>query len=528
MKKILLCIALFIPVLLSAQTKKQPALKPYSADEAKDAKKDGDAALKALNYTEAIKIFDRLVVTEPNNGEYNYKLGICYLNTNLNKAKAVAYMEYAANANTKDKPKDITFDLGKAYLYAGLYDKANETFEKFRIEKKGTVDAKLKFEQWVNWATNAKAITATQVPATFENLGKAINSAWADYHPVIGASDTVVYFSSKRKGNTGGLVDDFGDIPSDIYMFTQNDSGRTKPKNLGVNVNTNFYDEALFVNAAGNRMLIYQDGFDCIGDLRQAELKGKQWDKPVMLGKDFVTKAQETGATLSPDGLTVYFAAEAEGSKTGKDIYRCTRTESTTWGKPERLGDNINTKADEDAPYLWLDGKTLFFSSTGHNSMGGYDIFKSIMKSPSEGFSKAENIGAPLNTVYDDLAMAVAADGKTLYMSAVRDSGFGDFDLYKVTLTTPITAAPMVYIQGSALTSAGTPAKGAFVVITSDVTGETVANTTTNDATGRFDAAVPAGSYKVTLRHAKLGKAEASFTADPATTGKVTIQVQFQ
>jgi tetratricopeptide (TPR) repeat protein len=143
MKKLVLIFLSFLPLLATAQ-KKAPAIKPYLPDEVKAAKAEAELSFKGGAYNFSQVIYERLVVTEPGNADYNYKLGICYMYTNINKAKAVSYMEFAANANSKDKPKDVTFDLGRAYFYAGLYDKALETYEKFRVEKHNSIDSKFK------------------------------------------------------------------------------------------------------------------------------------------------------------------------------------------------------------------------------------------------------------------------------------------------------------------------------------------------------------------------------------------------
>ncbi len=506
--------------------KKQPALKPFTSDELKDASRDADLYFKALNYSQALKLFERLVITEPGNGDFNYKLGKCYLQTNIAKHKAVSYLEFAVNANTKEKPKDILFELGKAYHYAGLYDKAIETYESFRLQKGGTVDAKLKFNRWVEWSYNAKKFAESPVACSFQNLGKAVNSNQADYRPVMGAADTVIYFSSKRKGSTGGLTDDLGESPSDIYFFTQSDTARSKVKNLGIAVNTEFYEETMFLNMNGDRMLIYREGPESNGDIYLSELQGKSWSKPVLLGKDFETKVLETGATLTPDGMTLYFSAESPDGKTGKDLYKSTRTESTSWSAPEKLSGPLNTDGDEDNPVMWLDGKTLFFSSTGHQSMGGLDIFMSYMSSPSEGFGTPVNLGYPLNSVYDDYNLALCADGKTAYLAAVRDSGSGDYDLYKVSFDKAIVQTPMCWLAGKGVTNVGTPAKGAYAVITVPASGETIATLETNEASGRFDVALPPGTYKVVLKHAKAGKAEAEITIEPGTS-KMPLELKF-
>lgn len=526
MKKILCVLFLLTMQHLAFAQKKVPAIKPYSAEEAKLAKKDGDIAFKSFNYAGALKIYERLVVTEPNDADYNYRLGLCYLLTNVNKAKAVSYLEYVANANTKTKPKDILFDLGKAYHYAGLYDKAIESYEAYRTSKGGTVDAKLKFDQWVDWSYSAKKLTAAPVGCSFSNPGKSINSNQADYRPMMGVADTIVYFSSKRKGTTGGITDDLGESPSDIFFFTQNDTSRSKAKSGGININTEFYEEIQYLSISGDRMLIYRESPEANGDIYITDLKGKAWDKPVLIGKDFVTKLLETGACLSPDGLSLYFSAEAADSKTGKDIYRCTRTPSTSWSKPEKLGDPINTKGDEDMPQFWLDGKTFFFSSSGHNSMGGLDVFKSYLNDEREGFSKPENIGYPLNSVYDDYNIALSSNGKKAWIAAVRDSGQGDYDLWEVILDQPLVSKPVCWLQGSAQTNVGSAAKGAVVTITDKSTGNNIVTMESNEANGKFDTALLPGNYKVVLRHPKAGKTEQEITIEPGT-GRFVLELKF-
>ncbi|MEP7263726.1 MAG: tetratricopeptide repeat protein [Bacteroidota bacterium] len=525
-KYILVLLSILITVVCNAQ-KKEPPIKPFSQDELSDAKHEASTLFKSENYRMAKTFYERLLVNDPKDVDFNYRLAICFLNTNINKAKAIPLLEYVVNANSKDIPKDALFDLGRAYHYGNLFEKANETFERYRESKKGSVDSKLKFDLWVEWSHKAKEMTENPIAVSFENLGKAINSPTADYKPVIGANDSVVYFSSARKGNTGGLTDDLGDIPADVFYFTQGDSSRSKAKNAGTNINTAFYEECLNLNMNGDRMIIYMEG-EVQGDLFIADLKGKQWNKSVSMGKSFVTKSFETGATLSPDGLTLYFSAEADGSKTGKDIYKCTRTLQTDWSKPERLGDNINTKEDEDCPYLWLDGKTLFFSSKGWPGMGGYDIFKSVMNSPSEGFGKPENIGYPLNSTYDDLGIALTVNGKSAYISQVRDSGFGESDIYKVTLMEPLVTEKLCLLSVLALSPVNTAAKGAIVTVNNSSSGDLVFTCETNDASGKFDVALPTGAYKVAIRHPKLGKVEEEVLINAVETSKISMTMQFK
>ena len=526
--KILISLLVFLCLNLAADAqKKEPPIKSFSKDEVSDQKKLAASYFKEENFRMAKSIYERLVVTDPNDVDYNYKLALCYLNTNFDKKKAIPLLEYVVNANSKDIPRDALYDLARAYHHGGYFDRALETYEKYRVAKKGVVEPKLKMDQWIEWSITAKQMMEKPLDASFENLGKTINSPTADYKPIIGANDSLVYFSSSRKGNTGGLTDDLGDIPADVFFFIQTDTTRSKAKNIGANINTPLYEECLYVNMNGSQMIIYMEG-EVQGDLYISELKGKQWSKAVSMGKEFVTRALESGASLSPDGLTLYFAAEAEGSKTGKDIYRCTRTEQTGWSKPERMGDNINTKEDEDNPYLWLDGKTLFFSSKGLKGMGGYDIYKVQMNDVKEGFGKPENIGYPLNTTYDDLGIAVGVDGKTIYVGQVRDSGYGEQDIYKVTLKDAITSNRLCLLTLQALTIAGAPAKGGIVTINDSSTGTLLYKGDTNDYSGKFDVALPTGAYKVAVRHPKMGKVEEEVLINAMETSKAGATLQFK
>jgi hypothetical protein len=348
------------------------------------------------------------------------------------------------------------------------------------------------------------------VKATFENLGKGINTNYSEYRPLVTADDSVLIFTSNRKGNTGGLVDAFGEIPSDIY-YTTFDSVWQKAKNMGVNINSENYEESLYLTPAGDKLLIYKETPENEGDIFWAQQKGKSFQKGVLIGQAFKTGEHETGACLSPDGKTLFFSSDRKGGLGGRDIYKC-EMEGGTWGKPVNLGEPINTKYDEDNPYMFSDGFTLFFSSTGHKSMGGYDIFKSVSYDGKERFSPPENIGYPLNSAYDDMTISMKTNGKTAYMSAVRDSGFGDYDIYKVTLDVPLVENKLVLLKGSILTLANMAGKNLDVKITRKSTGSDMGEIVTNGATGKFLAPIAAGEYHIKVISDKQGKVDEDFT----------------
>ncbi|MCF8217822.1 MAG: SPOR domain-containing protein [Bacteroidales bacterium] len=130
----------------------------------------------------------------------------------------------------------------------------------------------------------------------------------------------------------------------------------------------------------------------------------------------------------------VLLSSYGKRGKTGKDIFIARRDKNGEWKEPERLSPKINTPRNEDYPYLMPDGKTLYFSSTGHNTMGGFDIFKSVYDSTEQKWSNPENINFPFNTPYDDIMFITDTSNTTAYFSSTRSSVNDLIYVYKVGL----------------------------------------------------------------------------------------------
>ncbi|MBC7450425.1 MAG: OmpA family protein, partial [Cytophagales bacterium] len=222
------------------------------------------------------------------------------------------------------------------------------------------------------------------------------------------------------------------------------------------------------------------------GDIFQSELKGKKWcaATPLPVNTEFF----ETAACLSPDERTLYFT-RATNAYTNRDIYMCSRTVGGNWSKAIKL--SINTEYDEDAPFMHPDGKTLYFSSKGHSSMGGYDVFK-CTRLGSNAWSKPENIGSPINTAGDDIYFVLSADGKIGYYSSNKEGGFGKQDLYSIRI--PVEDVPeLALLKGIVKDAAtGKPAE-ATITVTDNATKEIVAKYHSNSETGQYIMSLPSG-----------------------------------
>jgi hypothetical protein len=197
-------------------------------------------------------------------------------------------------------------------------------------------------------------------------------------------------------------------------------------------VNTQGHDASVGLTADASQLFIFRSNETLpTGALYHTEIQeNNSWSEPVMLD-EAINSAEyvEPSACISPDGNTIYFSSNREGGLGGKDIYRLVKLPNGKWSQALNLGPGINTAHDEDSPFIHPDGKTMYFSSTGHKGMGGYDIYSSISDSNGR-WSAAVNMGYPLNTPDDDIHFVITEDSKTAYYSSARPGGVGEADLY--------------------------------------------------------------------------------------------------
>ncbi len=139
--------------------------------------------------------------------------------------------------------------------------------------------------------------------------------------------------------------------------------------------------------------------------------------------------------SLSKDGNTIFFVSYRKEGVGGKDIYQSVKDSQGNWSKATNLGEIINTKLDEESPFLSEDGKTLYFSSKGHDGIGGYDIFKSQLTGDS--WSSPENMGIPVNSAEDDIYLIIDNEASNGFFASARDGGIGGMDIYNVCMNCP-------------------------------------------------------------------------------------------
>jgi len=447
--------------------------------------------LNSGNPQRALKNFLDLLELDPQNAHINYKVGRAYLLINGQKEKAVPYLEKAVSGTSpkaKDSyketkaPLDAFFYLGRAYHLALQFDNAIAAYRKFlEVEKGLTKEKKEEVEWMVQTCLNGKLIVESPISATKENLGENINSIFDEYAAVVDATETTLIFTSRRPNTTGGMIDLDGKYFEDIYVSQKKDGVWGKPVNMGPPINTEGHEASIGLSADGQELYIYRDDLGD-GNIYVSQLKGG-WTEPVRLNDNINSPFRETHATVSSDGQTLYFTSDRSGFG-GMDIFRSRRLPNGEWAVAENLGEVINTPYDEEAPFIHPDGKTLFFSSKGHSSMGGYDIFFSILENGK--WSTPMNIGHPMNTADDEYFFVMSADGKRAYFSSSSDDGYGGKDIYLINLNTDREVPLTVYKGEIVPRPSGKRPENVLIRVTDNETGELYGLYRPRQDNGRF------------------------------------------
>jgi outer membrane protein OmpA-like peptidoglycan-associated protein len=263
---------------------------------------------------------------------------------------------------------------------------------------------------------------------------------------------------------------------------------------MGAPINTELHDAAVGVSVDGHSLILFR-GFEGNGDLFLSANDGFNWSEPIAFPQGINSNFHESSACFAPDGRTLYFVSDREGGVGGRDIYKSTLAEGGfKWSEAINIGKTINSVYDEEGVFMHPDGKTLYFSSKGHNNIGGYDIFKSTLLD-NKTWSEPINLGVPLNTPGDEVFYELSADGSTGYMSSYRKDGLGDKDIYRIKYTNAkIAPTNLVLLKGVVTdTETGNPIKAQIEIVDLD----------SNIIVGRFNNDFKTGEYLISLPNGK-------------------------
>lgn len=421
------------------------------------------------NYHQAGLIAQALLEIDSMNSNYNYRMGIALINSSSDFTKSAKYLERAAQNisknydvfSTKEKaaPIDVLFHLGRSYHLRGEVDEAIEKYNLFleKAPKKSNniALANLKIQQ----CEVAKELIANPIDFKVVNLGSTVNTWAPDYSPVVSLDGSSIYFTSRRIRKDSSNLD-IKEPETDMYLedvyvtYKDFDEEWTEPVLMDF-CKPELNEATVAVSADERRIYIYKDDVGN-GDIFYSDFESSEFKDLKRLETEGVnTDSWEPHITVSPDGKHKYFVSDRPGGYGGRDIYRIEKMPNGEWSEPMNLGPTINTEYDEDAPFLAVDNKTLYFSSNGTKSMGGFDVFRSQMDDLGQ-WTEPQNLGVPLNTTGDDIYYTTTMDGFTGYLSSFREGGEGEKDIYEIK-NTHLGIENVAGLKGDIETTDGSP-----------------------------------------------------------------------
>jgi Tol biopolymer transport system component len=454
------------------------------------------------NYYGALRVYRFVYEFNKTDAKINFLIGKCNVQLQ-NMEEAIPYLLKTKKLKP-DFDKEVDFLLGEAYQYTGDLDSAIYEFNIYKLSLKPRQLKKDAVVDLLNQTVTAKMLIEHPVNVKIKNLGFNINSEFDDAMPSITADGKTLIFTSRRADTKGGGIDpNTGQYYDDIYMATWNDEKGTwnTAESVEGDLNTAGHDACLSISPDGNTIFVYRNipKVTGSGDIYYSTKRADgKWNTPKTIGKPVNSSYFESSACLSPDGNTLYFVSERKGGYGNGDIWKSKKIGKNLWGDPVNLGPVINTEEDELGVFMHPDGKTLFFTSKGHNTMGGYDIFMSQMKSDSS-WTEPVNLGYPINSTKDEISFVMSADSKTAYISSRKDGGLGGADIYEIDMsnytfllkiegqevTTPKVQTGLSILKGSIIESNAAQQVEAEIFIKDAATGKEVTKLFTNE-TGDF------------------------------------------
>ncbi len=442
------------------------------------------------DYNKALNTYKEVLKNKPNDADVLFHLGEVYLAMEL-YSDAQEHLEKSKSIDPKANT-DLNFLLGKVYQGQDNLPSAIEHYTAFKTEHEGK-SKQLEVDRLINQCKTAQELISKPVTAPISNMGDGINSSYDDKGPSITADGKTLVFTSRRPsgGKVKTKIDKEGDFKffEDIYMSKWDDTknGWGEAEVVKGSLNSDGYDACTSISPDGKTLYIYRNipNETKSGDIffSKQQASGK-WGTPKPMPKVINTSYYEDGACISSDGNTLFFISERVSTKESKgigqgDVWVSKKISKTEWGPPTNLGPEINTPNDENGLFLHPDGKTLFFCSNGHGTMGDYDIFMTKLEGGK--WSKPVNLGYPINTTRRETRFVLSTDYNTAYISSNRDGGQGEMDVYKVDMSTydimgyraDRDAKPFLSIlKGTVFNDAGQGTEGAKVLIKNKATGE--------------------------------------------------------
>lgn len=424
----------------------------------------------------------------PESGNILHNIGYLYLHTDDKKHLAVEYLEKAVEKISPDydpmqilemnAPPDALYNLGRAYQAVNESEKAKDVYIRYLDYLDPNDDFVRVVEMRIASCMAVQDFVDNPIPVNFVNLGGSLNNEFSNINAVFSGDGSTMSYT---------IISDEG---LQVWVSDKKDSLWQEPVNITEQLN-NIYLKTTSISFHGTRLYFVQDINN--QSLYYSDLKKGSWSKAKKLKKPVNSRFNESHASVSANDSVLYFTSDRPGGFGGLDIYRVSLDKKGRWKNPENLGEHINTEFSEDSPFVTQNGEYLFFSSEGHKSMGGYDVFYVNLRGEPE----VINLGYPINNSDDNLFFFPGSSITSGFMSYHKPEGFGRKDIYKVEITRQINLIGSV--------TPGVENRNAFrdtpvqVAITNLDESNVVSNISRKMSDPAFSQYIIPGKYKVDI-----------------------------
>ena len=390
----------------------------------------------------ALDIYNDLIKNSGPSPDLYYRLGICTTEEYdeiealkfFEKALELGEVESVSNHLRYDSYKkrfysyNINFNMARGYHRLSRFAKAIKHYKLFLLNELDLED-RVDSERMLQNAKNGWYLKKNRsFKGRIINLGEPVNSIYNDYGSLVHEDSSTIIYTREQPNNHFKSIRSDGSFKEDVYIVKKRTDGTWfEPYRLSAEINKDKKDDAAIALSDNDSRLIiqYQNG-----NLFESLREGSGWSPPVKLPKFINSLNDETGLTFGDRVMII--SSNRAGTYGGQDLFVSIQDSTGGWSYLEQLDTLVNTAFDEFSPYLDPQSNTLYFSSKGHNSMGGFDVFKSLFDPVTKTWGAPENIGYPINTPEDETFFSYRKGSNVAYYSSSRTKGYGGMDLYKI------------------------------------------------------------------------------------------------
>jgi hypothetical protein len=385
-----------------------------------------DECFEKLDFLKAYTLYEDILAKDSSDMYVYYRAALCLFKLGQDEATAIRYFQKSSS-----KINDSHYYLGRIYHFQNRLQEAMKEYTYF--EEKYRPESEIPFDEesrWIAICKNSIEQSLNALDLQVKPLGSNVNTKYPEYAPFLSPDEQLLVFTSRRETSTGNDKDPYDNYYEDIFYCKREGNEWSKAKPFSVNINTMTHDAGVTFDPDGAIIFYRTDAKKTGGDLYISHRTTDDWQEAKILTGRINTEYCEPSACYSPSGEMIIFSSDKPGGYGGKDLYRIIKFSDSLYSMPMNLGPKINTKYDEDAPFIFGDTMTLYFSSKGHNTMGGYDIFKAKFDNKGA-WETPESLPPPFNSPADDIYYVMTKNGETSYLSSNRS---GNFDIYESAL----------------------------------------------------------------------------------------------